>query len=99
MKKIVRKVMFGVKVMKWMRKTGLSFKWRYIHESNELFAHWMVIDKKENKWYELFATEYFNNAIEENSISISLAEVKKIDKNTFSKKNFPLFKEAIPFYC
>lgn len=99
MKKIVRKVMFGVEVMKWMRKTGLSFKWRYIHESNELFAHWMVIDKKENKWYELFATEYFNNAIEENSISISLAEVKKIDKNTFSKKNFPLFKEAIPFYC
>ena len=54
MKKIVRKVMFGVEVMKWMRKTGLSFKWRYIHESNELFAHWMVIDKKENKWYELF---------------------------------------------
>ena len=99
MKKIVRKVMFGVEVMKWMRKTGLSFKWRYIYESNELFAHWMVIDKKENKWYELFATEYFNNAIEENSISISLAEVKKIDKNTFSKKNFPLFKEAIPFYC
>lgn len=99
MKKIVRKVMFGVEVMKWMRKTGLSFKWRYVHESNELFAHWMVIDKKENKWYELFATEYFNNAIEENSISISLAEVKKIDKNTFSKKNFPLFKEAIPFYC
>lgn len=99
MKKIVRKVMFGVEVMKWMRKTGLSFKWRYVHESNELFAHWMVIDKKENKWYELFATEYFNNAIEENSISISLAEVKKIDKNTFSKKNFPLFKETIPFYC
>ena len=99
MKKIVKKVMFGVEVMKWMRKTGLSFKWRYIHESNALFAHWMVIDKTENKWYELFATEYFNNAIEENSISISLVEVKKIDKKTFSKKNFPLFKEAIPFYC
>ena len=99
MKKIVRKVMFGVEVMKWMRKTGLSFKWRYIHESNELFAHRMVIDKAQNKWYELFATEYFNNAIEENSISISLVEVKKIDKNTFLKKNFHLFKESIPFYC
>ena len=99
MKKIVRKVMFGVEVMKWMRKRGLSFKWRYIHESNELFAHWMVIDKKENKWYELFATEYFNNSIEKNSISISLVEVKKIDKNTFLKKNFHLFKESIPFYC
>ena len=99
MKKIVRKVMFVVEVIKWMRKTGLSFKWRYIHESNELFAHWMVIDKAENKLYELFATEYFNNAIEENSISISLVEVKKIDKNTFLKKNFHLFKESIPFYC
>ena len=99
MKKIVRKVMFGVEIMKWMRKTGLSFKWRYIHESNELFSFFIVIDKAENKWYELFATEYFNNAIEENSISISLVEVKKIDKKTFSKKNFPLFKEAIPFYC
>ena len=99
MKKIVRKVMFGVEVIKWMKKTGLSFKWRYINESNEFFAHWMVIDKAENKWYELFATEYFNNAIEENSISISLVEVKKIDKNTFLKKNFPLFKESIPFYC
>ena len=99
MKKIVRKVMFGVEVMKWMRKTGLSFKWRYIHESNELFAHWMVIDKAEDKLYELFATEYFNNAIEENSISISLVEVKKIDKNTFLKNNFHLFKESIPFYC
>lgn len=99
MKKIVRKVMFGVEVMKWMRKTGLSFKWRYIHESNEIFAHWMVINKVKNKWYELFATEYYNNAINENSIAVSLVEVQKIGKNTFSKNNFPLFKEAIPFYC
>ena len=97
--KIVRKIIFGVIVMKWIRKTGLTFKWRYVHESNELFAHWMIFDKADNKWYELFAREYFNNAINENSISISLVEVEWINKKSFVKKAFPLFKEAIPFYC
>lgn len=99
MKKIVRKIMFGVEVMKWMRKTGLSFKWRYIHEADDLFAHWMVFDKADNKWYELFATEYYSNAINENIIAIELVEVEWVDKKSFVKKGFPLFKEAIPFYC
>ena len=97
MKKIVKKVMFGVEVVKWMRRNGLTFKWRYIHESNGLFAHWMVFDKSNNQWYELFARGYYNNAIDENSISISLARVQWIDKKSFTKDVLPTFKEAIYF--
>lgn len=98
MKKIVRKVVFAVEVMKWMKKNGLSFKWRYIHENDGLFAHWMVFGKADNKWYELYATEYFNNVIDENSISVELAEVQWINKKSLTRKDL-LFKEAIPFYC
>lgn len=98
MKKIVRKVVFAVEVMKWMRKNGLSFKWRYVHEDVGLFAHWMVYDKADNKWYELFAREYFSSAIEENSISIELAEVQWIDEKSLTRKAL-VFKEAILFYC
>ena len=31
--------------------------------------------------------------------AISLIEVEWVDKKSFVKKTFPLFKEAIPFYC